>query len=237
MKQFWNLFQSYLGKNKLPDFIIQILESAGYDTAISVQSLNEHQIEQIEKFVEININKDFLKDTVYDSEVPFKFLPGHVALLLGAKSYIEKYIDENLKRKYKKPKLEVVEIVDTEQNTQLNTELNTDTEEKLKKLLIFKVISFNKTHKIPCDNLSTENISEHFEESISSSGRYVYKCSLRCHLCPKTKLIPCIYTNYWQISNLEKHLKNHSIRCVSEQNREQLDNLLDSSQGESQGLS
>lgn len=181
--------------------------------------MNESQIEQIQQFIENYNDKSFLRDTLYQSSVestmPFKFLPGHVALLLGAKTYVDKFIDDKLKNKKKSLKFEANE-----------TEQSTDIEKKLKDSLISKVVNFNKNNSIPSNNLSTNYISDHLEETINKSGRSVYKCSLRCHLCTEINLIPCIYNSHWQISNIQKHMRSHKVQSIDAQARVELDHLL-----------
>lgn len=72
-------------------------------------------------------------------------------------------------------------------------------EETLKKKLVEKLTKF--AEKFSYDLIfNVELISEFFKD----------KCRFKCPLC-STK-IKCVYTHYWLISNLEKHIKSHYKR-------------------------
>lgn len=55
-------------------------------------------------------------------------------------------------------------------------------------------------------NLATADIGD-IQTCISRAGKVVYKCSVPCPSCDSK--IPCIFNKSWQISNLEKHLKQN----------------------------
>lgn len=85
MSEFWNDFQFVFGGN-IPIVIITILKSAGYNSAISLEGMNEDEINVIEKFVQQN--KHLVNSSEYCDTNPFVFLPGHkkILVLLGEKA-------------------------------------------------------------------------------------------------------------------------------------------------------
>lgn len=65
----------------MPGCIEKILNDTGFDSEIALLELNEVNILNIEEFVQKN--PVILKETIYENRIPFKFLPGHRALLLA----------------------------------------------------------------------------------------------------------------------------------------------------------
>lgn len=105
------------------------------------------------------------------------------------------------------PKLSVI----TEEGT-----FSEEDENLLKKTLIAKILKFNRKNKISNENLSTENIVDGVEIANNKKGEVTYKCNFACHLCKNIEenkviahIIPCIHNTYWQIANLQRHLKVH----------------------------
>lgn len=100
VKEFWNCFQSFLGINKLPSFLVEILKITGYDSPISIELLDREKLVEIETFIETNFGcaHSLFKGTVYENKENFRFLPGHTTLLFGLKVYAHKYLYSGLKK-------------------------------------------------------------------------------------------------------------------------------------------
>lgn len=88
---------------KFQDNIVELLIAAGYDSKTAIKSFsNSNTFIQMESFINGNRDrfKTILKGTKYENLVPFKFLPGHTALLSGLPEYIVE-LNKN-KNQYKK---------------------------------------------------------------------------------------------------------------------------------------
>lgn len=129
----------------------------------------------------------------------FSFLPGHRKLLLTLSDKVKLFLNPIQRTQYQL------------QNTAEEVELFSDEEVVvLKKKLFDKLnssvstIEINK--KFTEDNL-IGSIDAFISQSRFSHGKPTYKCFLKCVECEKS--IPCTFIGYWQISNLERHLKSH----------------------------
>lgn len=207
-KDFWTNFQNFLGEQRIPLFLVELLKKTGYDSALSIQGLNEKNILELEKYLNINLANfnNLFKNTAYESTETFNFLPGHQTLLSSLGGQVTIFLNcGSFKRKTK-----LTSSLDGELNPiQEEVDLLNDCEQdKLKEVLLSKVSKFNLKNKITNENLNILNISTPLDAIINSSGKIVYKAYFTCHLC-KVR-IPCIYNSYWQISNLEKHIKSHN---------------------------
>lgn len=127
-----------LAGEKFPDNICEILTAAGYDSKTAIKSFSNPQTFQtIENYVNENPLKfnDILKGTKYEHLTPFKFLPGHIALLSGLPEYTVKLqTKKHVKVKYINSLSEKSQKIDQpsdNQNSELNSEPDTNIQEKL----------------------------------------------------------------------------------------------------------
>lgn len=90
--------------SKYPAFLKKILINSGFDCESSLLLLNEEVIKNLES--EVNLKKELLKNTVYDSkDGDFKFLIGHRQLLLNIPPTINARIEKIKSRKKKNQKI------------------------------------------------------------------------------------------------------------------------------------
>lgn len=78
-------------KEPIPDSVIIILKTTGYDQRISLRTLEARSIVEIEDFITENpsILSELPTNSVYLRIKPFKFLPGHRTLIESIPKYIE----------------------------------------------------------------------------------------------------------------------------------------------------
>lgn len=206
MNKFWIKFQSYLG-NTIPQFIVDILCSAGYDSALSISELNDDDITVIENHVlqksELLKNSDSYTENLAENS-PFTFLPGHRKLLFTLKSKATNFIEENKKS-----------IVDNKSISTEEIELFSDEELKvlgndlLRKLSTYSQTiglgsTFQDTNIVTSIDAYISNNTQKAKKSLKTAS---YKCSVKCVSCER--VIPCTYNNRWETGNIELHLKRH----------------------------
>lgn len=80
-------------EERIPESVIIILKSTGYDQKITLRTLEAKSIAEIEEFITENpsILSELPTNSVYLRKKPFKFLPGHRILIEN----IPKYINEH----------------------------------------------------------------------------------------------------------------------------------------------
>lgn len=146
--------------------------------------MDKQNLIEIEDYVQANIEKfhDILKGTQYQNIEKFKFLPGHRNLILS--------LHKHLNKKAKKSKT-------SDQKQRLSVH-------ELKEALIAKFKNYAQK------NLTFEyDISDDFNIEFDPDKNQ-YKCQYKCPFC--IKKLSCMYTSYWNISNLTRHIKsNHTI--------------------------
>lgn len=207
VKEFWTSFQLFLGEQKIPIFLVELLKTTGYDSALSIQSLNEKSISELEKYIASQPHSFDLKNTAYESIEIFKFLPGHIALFKSLSLQVDKFLSSLNSHNKTKNQSEILAPIPEE------IELLSQSEEKaLKEKLISKVTQYCIKNSVSIENLYIANISNTLNPIIQNFGKIVYKTQFTCHLCKVET--PCIYNKYWQISNLEKHIKKHKSQPV-----------------------
>lgn len=102
-----------------------------------------------------------------------------------------------------------------------------------------KITKFNRKNSIDADNIGDQSVGD-FEIISNSNGESVIKTSFTCPVCETE--IACLYNQYWQVSNLEKHIKKHQTRKLPPGAAAKLgqilnkDSLGDSSQNQDQNL-
>lgn len=98
----WLSFEEILGE-KIPECIKQILSVCGYDNEISIENLQEQDLNQIEEYSNLASNRPMIrnmissltccKSDIYKAQEKFQILLGHRAYILNLSNQI------NLKRK------------------------------------------------------------------------------------------------------------------------------------------
>lgn len=169
--------------------------------------MNLEEISIIENYVQENLLELIRKDKTYSPQAQnFKFLPGHKAALIAlpdiVNEYVANYEESNLKSKPKKNTPEhTTQVLET-----LEINFTKEKEQSLKLSLIKKVEKFGQNIlKISDLKLPEKNISS-LDVCFNKAGEIIQKCSV---LCPKCEArIACIFNEVWQVSNLEKHLKD-----------------------------
>lgn len=113
---FWDGFEAQCStaglSSKVPACMKKLLTICGYNSAWSFKALTEESLADLEGYIENNHRKDADEFAEYKDIKPFKFLPGHRALIFGIKSDIADF--ENTKRPRKdvkkKPPVNEVDI-------------------------------------------------------------------------------------------------------------------------------
>lgn len=210
---FWSKFEKFV-RNSIPDYIVKVLIETGFDNAISISELNNDDIKIIEEFVETNLKHIVEKSGIYDLKEKFVFLPGHRKLILSLPKRLEEFENNKKKRKGKS---------ETEQENVTTEEIELLTESEINDLKDKLLSKLTKSAK----NYGLKEFTE--EEVHSSIDVYInhslvpknkthqkpsYKCLIKCIECEKE--IPCTWNGYWQIGNLDKHLKNHMKNTVAQ---------------------
>lgn len=83
-------------KIKYPVFLKNILIETAFDTAAALKAIKQSTIENIEQFVsnrlDLLANTNYIDETGNLRKTPFKFLPGHEALILSLPNYVDDYL-------------------------------------------------------------------------------------------------------------------------------------------------
>lgn len=216
---------------QFPAGLDKIIESAGFDTERSIYGLNLEEINNIELYV--NENKSVLESTGYEqlvnqSDVNFKFKPGHVTFLksLPESLRMHKEKKENKKRNIQKEK-------SLEKSVKSKEVLSKD-DESLKTELLEKVVNFFTRNSFELISDTSKLISSFTREND------IINCRIICPFCNNEQ--KSVYKTYWVLSNFQdhckKHFKNHQanqlntnastleITNYSEAQEEQLDQIL-----------
>lgn len=140
---------------------------------------------------------------------PFSFLPGHRKLLLALPQKVHSFKNKRCKKNLfntskKDAQFEIVE------------EIELPNEQDLKQLKEYPLKRLNKSECAV--RINAVFVASNFVEietyichSVVAKLKPAYKCLIKCTEC-ETK-IPCTHNGYWQIGNLEKHLRTkHSVR-------------------------
>lgn len=187
---------------------MQLLIHAGYDNALSVVEIDESDIKLIEEFAEKKSQNLLTSCDIYSEVKPFQFLPGHKKLIHSLPQKVHQF-----KNKKCRKNLFAVQNVTEESIEQETIELLTNSEvEGIKAKLLLKLNKSPSVIEIKTTFTATElgAIEPYISQSIKvakKATKSAYKCVVKCMLCEKC--IPCIYNSFWQISNLDKHMKIH----------------------------
>lgn len=182
----WSDLENFLSF-KYPKVIKNILNICGFDNSLSLKGINEETIKLIEETV--NENTSVLKGSVYEAKLPFKFLPGHKILILSIPKHI---VDFKAKKQSKANK--------SGNSSERPKESRIREPESIKSELLLKLKSYanklNLKFEIKPDQIT--NISQ-----IDN----IVKCVVSCSLCDIR--VPCKFDQFWKISNLTAHIRNH----------------------------
>lgn len=122
------------------------------------------------------------------------------------------------KNLFSTPKHEAQAVVETEVVELLSEEELDVLKQKLLTKLNLRAQSIG-VKLFSSDNIVSE-IEPYISNSRSALKKITYKYSVKCVMCDVCK--PCTNVGHWQISNLEKHLKEHPIEInedkISKQN-------------------
>lgn len=214
--KFWKAFQNFLG-NKIPDFIVNILTSAGYDSAISIADLNESDILIIQDYV-TNKAQHLVKEHVsYKQNDRFEFLPGHKKLVLGLRNRVKDFSKQNISINNRKTS-NIGESETPIQGTEVIELFSEQEVNNLKKCLISKLSNITKSTKLPAftENHLVGSIDAYISKNLRtiSSKTPSYKCFVKCVICDKK--VPCTFNKRWETSNISTHLKSHKSELTTE---------------------
>lgn len=180
----------------MPCDIKTILSASGFDTALSIASLKEENLSDIEDF--LNTNREILKTLkeyeFVDCTKKFELKPGHRALISALPGRFESYLNQN-------------KVAKTEK--QCNK-----TENDLKLEIVKKVETFlAKNGFVVKLHLDKDVVDLKKLDCVNS-----YSCRIICPYCEKK--VKCTFNSFWSASNLESHLKEHTKALQALQNAE-----------------
>lgn len=185
------------------------MKTSGFDSDISLRSLNRERLIEIEHFVnayksQLDEIKLAVNGTIYAKLDPFIFTPGHRSVLLQIPNALEQnkrkcYVAASVAKNVAVESTPIPRPIHSEEE-------QLETESKYKALLIAKLKKFLDKQKIQLD-LKDENIIDFCLENNQ------YKCKVQCPSCDR--VIPGIFNKHWAISNIEKHLKTHAVDTVN----------------------
>lgn len=146
----FKLLEKYIGE-KFPDNLDGILILCGFDGKGCLLKIDFDSVGLIEDYINSTRQKfdAILKGTKYEHETPFKFLPGHSALIRSLPEFLLAIDSEKEKQKIeKKTRKRVPALCDiTASTTATTTDESTHTisqeeSEKIKQLMIYKINSY-----------------------------------------------------------------------------------------------
>lgn len=170
---------------------MNLLIEAGVDKVLSLRSINEETILQIEQFLTANkqiVNKlNCCYSEWYKQQECFQFLPGHRTIILAIPNQIKEMLaGKSLGKSHLKQ--------------------NEVSDEELKNHLIKNLLKFTGKIGFPISSeiVSQSNLHDFERGSIE---KYVAKVRFSCPFCNKSFSV--VYKQFWMSSNVTKHLKTH----------------------------
>lgn len=89
--------------SKVPDCVKKLLTISGYSSKWSFKSVTEEKLCEAESFIQ-NMHRKIVDEyEEYKDITPFKFLPGHRALIFGIKAEINEFQENKRPKNYVKP--------------------------------------------------------------------------------------------------------------------------------------
>lgn len=171
--------------SKVPTCMKKLLTLSGYNSALSFKLVTEETLHDAEHFIEENHWNVVDEFDEYKNVTPFKFLPGHKALIFGIKVQIDDF--QESKKLKKKMKLTAV--------------LN---EIELQTPLLHQLSSFTKNLGLKAvwtkDSLNDSTFT-------ATECASFCTCTILCPLCCSSFNVR--FDKHWKNSNIYKHLRKH----------------------------
>lgn len=100
--QFWLFIETNMGCT-VPKYLKHILRIRGYDNAASIGTLNLSDIQQLQEFIRVklektptqNVDREKFYPQYHDDSDPFEILPGHIKLLEKVVSYVNSMSEQH----------------------------------------------------------------------------------------------------------------------------------------------
>lgn len=172
--------------------MIKILNSCGYNSALSFKLVDDKKLDELEKFVEKSHRKVADQFEEYREMKPFEFLPGHRALIFGIK---EELLDLQSRKKQKVTKSK-------KQN-------HVENEETLKISLINQISSYAQKNEL---NLNWSDCITDFKLTSTENSTFAV-CKMACPDCHTA--LAMRYDKNWKTSNMTRHLRVHSNKSTA----------------------
>lgn len=171
MNQFWGKFQAFIGSS-VPEILVKILISAGYDNALSIAELDETDINVLQTYTQTNLKSLLDESTLYKNCEKFEFLPGHQRTILKISEKAKEYIE---KKKSDNSTVQEFELLTDEEVNKLKENLLT----KLNSVVIQNHLNIQFT-----ENSLMSAIDAYISHnSRHSKNKPSYKCHLKCTMC------------------------------------------------------
>lgn len=92
--EIWKQIESSIQED-LPPCIVKILEETGFNNSVCINTIGQVELDSIEKYVNDSLRHvvdgfDCCHSEAYQNQKVFRFLPGHRALILNLKNYLDK---------------------------------------------------------------------------------------------------------------------------------------------------
>lgn len=206
----------------IPACLVSILENCGFADKECLKLIDDHRCDKLEIYINKHKQKftDIIKNTVYANQDEFELLPGHRALLLELPKKIREI---ESKKKNRNLNLETIYFDEngfTDENQIDDSQLDDQNDEiifnEAKTKLIEKITNYWNKKKIECTELTLQRISNF------NSVNGFHHCKFQCPFCMKK--IPCTYKKYWEVGNLQAHLKTHIVEGPVDQESNGLSN-------------
>lgn len=185
---FWDEFEAQCAAtgliSKVPECIKTLLTKCGYNSTWSFKSVTEEKLSEAEHFIESQYRKHADEFEEYKDIKPFKFLPGHKALIFGIKSEIDDFQENKRPKKNTKSKF----ILD---------------ERDIQTSLLHQMSAFTKGLDLQADWSKSIKDSSFTKTENALFGT----CTVLCPICTSVFIIR--YDKHWKNSNICKHVRKH----------------------------
>lgn len=170
----------------IPSAIKEIMTEVGYNSAMSIQLIDEDKLNFIEQYAEENYRNvvDTFKE--YSNTKPFKFLPGHRECIFGIREEIVK--------------MQSRKTAKTVKTSDVNIDI---TVEELKSSLEEQVANY--ADSIGLTDMDWSGAINKFK--MIKKGNVIAVCDVVCPQC--TVPTGVSYGTCWKVSNVFRHLRKH----------------------------
>lgn len=211
---FEKLLESIGGR--FPAKLDLVLKTAGYDSLFLISQINEDDIILIEEYASKHptclIGTDYCRtEDDITEEFELKLKPGHRKFLLKLATIADTILKSKStqKNKFKNERNGTAGTHSQSYETSKpsSSTISIKAKRNLEKVLVNKVLRF----------CQLKSIYIMFDETCISKFKKInnkIKCSVICPICKSS--LACVYTTYWNISNLQAHLKAHPKDQVDE---------------------